>query len=171
MVIKLIKFILILGISALTGFLSTRYFLLLPKEQPVILNKTEKIIISEEKGIVEIIKKIQPSILKDGIAVTSDGFVVTLAGLKKTEQNNLPVVDLADWAKLDLGQRVVLIGENRVEAGIISQIKKDLIITNISAYIDVNGWPVANLEAKVIGLAKVIQGKVNIVPIKLKFED
>jgi len=171
MVVKLIKFILILAASSLTGFLSARYFLPLPKEQPVILNKTEKIIISEEKGIVEIIKKIQPSILEDGVVATSDGWVAALDGLKKTEQSNLLVVDLADWDKLDLGQRVVLVGKNRVEAGIISQIKKDLIITNISAYTDVNGWPVADLEAKVVGLAKVIQGKVNIVPIKLEFEE
>jgi len=171
MVVKLIKFILILAASSLTGFLSARYFLPLPKEQPVILNKTEKIIISEEKGIVEIIKKIQPSILEDGVAVASDGWVADLNGLKKIAQNNLPVIDLADWNKLDLGQRVVLVGKNRVEAGIISQIKKDLIITNINAYTDVNGWPVADLEARVIGLAKVIQGKVNIVPIKLTFED
>ncbi|MFH1392299.1 MAG: hypothetical protein ABIG90_01270 [bacterium] len=171
MALKIIKLILILGVSAAAGFLSAKYFLVLSKEQPVILNKTEKIIISEEKGIVEVIKKIQPSILEQGLAVTSDGFVASLDGLKKIEQNNLPIVDLADWEKLNLGQRVVLIGENRVEAGIISQIKKDLIITNIVAYTDVNGLPVANLEAKVIGLAKVIQGRVNIVPIKLTFED
>ena len=67
MFVKLIKFILILAASSLTGFLSARYFLPLPKEQPVILNKTEKIIISEEKGIVEIIKKIQRSLKKDWI--------------------------------------------------------------------------------------------------------
>lgn len=170
MVIKLIKFILILSISGLAGFVSARYFLPLSKEQPVILNRTEKIIISEEEGIVEIIKKIQPSILADGVAVAADGWVANLNGLKKIKQNNLLVVDLADWNKLNLGQRVVLIGPNRVEAGIISQIKKGSIITNISAYTDVDGWPVADLSAKVIGLAKVIQARVTIVPIELDFE-
>jgi len=125
MVVKLVKFILILAISALAGFLSARYFLPLPGEQPVILNKSEKIIISEEKGIVEVIKKIQPSILADGVVVTSDGWVATLDGLQKISQNNLPVIDLADWDKLDLGQRVILVGQSRVEAGIISQIKKN----------------------------------------------
>lgn len=171
MVAQIIKFILILLTGGIGGFLSSKYFLPLPAEQPVIINKTEKIIISQEQGIVEIIKKIQESIHRQGLVVSSDGFVVTLEGLKKINQKNLPVVDLADWDKLELGQRVVLISQNKVDAGIIAQIKKDLIITNIEAYTDINGSPVADLNAKVIGLAKVIQGKVNIVPIKLFFED
>lgn len=169
MVDKLVKFILILAVGALGGFLADRYYL--PKEQPVIINRTEKIIISEEEGIIEVIKKIQPLIHKDGLVVASDGWVATLDGLKKMDQENLLVADLADWKKLELGQRVVLINKNKVNAGIISQIKKDLIITNIESYIDINGSPIADLSAKVIGLAKVIQGKVNIVPIKLTFEE
>jgi hypothetical protein len=175
MVFKIIKLIiktfLILVIGGIGGFLADRYFL--SDERPTIINKTEKIFVNEEKGIVEVVKKIQPSVVEVkgnlGCIVSADGVVATLEGIKTVDKDNLPVVDLRDWDNLELGERVVLVSMNRVDSGVVSQIKKDAVFTNIEAYTDVNGAPVADLDARVIGLAKVVQGKVRVMPIELSF--
>lgn len=139
-------------------------------EEPVVIQKHNEIVVSQEEGIVEIIKKIQPLVLKVegemGCLVSADGLVATLDGFKKTELEKKPAIaDLVDQQELQLGQRIVVVGQERVEAGILSQIKKDYLLTNIRDYVEINGAVVADLEGKVLGLAKVVQGRIRIYPL------
>ena len=138
-----------------------------------------------------------------GLIITSDGLIVTLSelvpqgsdfsffidgeqiyfqilsrkdnlALIKLEKENLPTVSFADLEKLELGERVFLIGtvfENEkpssiVNEGIIKTFNEDFIKTNISEEYNAAGSPLFDIEGSVLGLNTVNKaGKVIAIPI------
>jgi len=169
---KVILLIAVLLTSFAGTFLGWRY--LYPSAEPVVVNQTKEIFITEEQGIVDVINRVSPLVKKEngqiGAIITADGLMATLQGNTQTQHYNLPVIDLVDWQEINLGERIIVVGIDRVETGIISKIEANYLLTNIKDYVDVNGFLVVNLQAQAVGLAKVEQGRIKIMPINLSFE-
>ncbi len=81
--------------------------------------------------------------------------------LLKVEENNLPVVDLADFSEILLGQRIVLIGAEVSESslnkfvniGIVRSMKGNSVRLNLGEEsLLANGSPLVDIKGKVIGL-------------------
>jgi len=101
--------------------------------------------------------------------------------LIKLEANNLVSRGFADLSKLRLGERVFLIGftfeematgtllkpgEKIVNEGIVKTFDQDLIQTNISEDISLQGSPLFNIEGEVLGLTTFSEaGQVLAIPV------
>lgn len=95
--------------------------------------------------------------------------------LLKIEENNLPVVSLADLENLRLGQRIVLVGGELIEEsvnkfvnlGIIRSISRGKLEINLEEENSLaNGSPSINIQGQVIGLNLIdSRGLIKIVPV------
>ena len=139
-----------------------------------------------------------------GIVLTSDGLILTLSDLApqnyeikiflgekefvpkvlqrknnlallKVEEKNLPTVSFADFEKINLGERVFLIGEifenqtpkKVVNEGIIKTFDEKLIQTNIFESKNLLGSPLFDIEGQLIGLNTIDkEGKILAISIK-----
>jgi S1-C subfamily serine protease len=139
-----------------------------------------------------------------GLILTSDGLILTLSdlvpqnyeikvflegkeftpkvlqrkndlALLKIEEKNLKTISFADFEKINLGERVFLLGlifENNLEKmvvneGIIKSFDENLIQTNIPEAKDLQGSPLFNIEGQLVGLNTVDkEGKILALSIK-----
>ncbi len=94
--------------------------------------------------------------------------------LIKIEKTNLPTAGFANLEKLKLGERVFLVGivfekgtpKKIVNEGIIKSFDENLIETNISEEIFLQGSPLFNIEGEVLGLNIVDEkGMISAIPI------
>jgi len=97
--------------------------------------------------------------------------------LVKVEKANLPTVGFANLEKIKLGERVFLVGlifENQkitppglvVNEGIIKSFNENLIQTNITEEIFLQGSPLFNIEGEVLGINTIDKdGKVITIPV------
>jgi len=206
----------------------------LQTDQPVVIEKSEKITVTEESGIIQAVKKISPAVVSivserdfrgffgniyqqktggTGFIITNDGLiatnkhvvadqqaaytVVTQEGenyeakviardpsndfaIIKIEAENLPIVDLGNSNDLEVGQRVIAIGntlgeyQNTVTAGVVSGISRsikagngwfqtesleDVIQTDAAINPGNSGGPLINLNGQVIGINTAIDQK------------
>jgi len=94
--------------------------------------------------------------------------------LIQVEEKNLPIVGFADLGKIKLGERVFLVGvefekqnvKKIVNEGIVKSFDEKSIGTNISERYTLDGSPLFNIEAQVLGLNTIDEnGKVIAIPI------
>ncbi|MEK7124115.1 MAG: serine protease [Patescibacteria group bacterium] len=98
--------------------------------------------------------------------------------LLKAEKNNLSTVGFANAEKIKLGQKVFFIFPDSIASqtgsdpvwlvneGIIKQLGKDFIKTNISEPKNINGAPAFNLAGELVGLSYTdTDGVISIIPI------
>lgn len=212
-------------------YLSTIPFLsrysFLRSDQPVVIEKKERVTVTEESAIIEAVKKISPAAVS--IAASRDvrgffgeileqkgggtGFIITNDGLIATNKHvvadpkatytvvtsdgknyeaqviardpsndfaiikigaeNLPVVELGNSSDLEVGQRVIAIGntlgeyQNTVTTGVVSAIGRSIIASsglfqseNLEDVIQTDaainpgnsGGPLVNIRGQVIGI-------------------
>ena len=92
--------------------------------------------------------------------------------LIKIDRNNLSTIGFADANRIKLGQKVFLVASTSIKQdnwlaneGIISQINKESIQTNISESINVVGSPLFNTVGELIGISFIDQeGKLSAIP-------
>ena len=92
--------------------------------------------------------------------------------LVKLEAANFQSVSFADLNKTKLGERVFLVGvlkENKiiVNEGIIKNLDKNLIQTNIKEDVSLRGTPLFNIQGEVLGLNTIKEGEVLSIPVSL----
>lgn len=94
--------------------------------------------------------------------------------LVKIEKTNLPTVGFANFEKLKLGERVFLVGtifqkagtKKIVNEGIVKNFDENLIETNISEEIFLQGSPLFNIKGELLGLNTIgKKGEVLAIPI------
>jgi len=215
------KFILILLIGGLGGILAEifvlPYLIALPlfsrvdflrqfRNGTVVINKTEKVYITENQAIEEAIDAISPRLAAiqsfrgnqmigegSGFILASDGWIITAGDLAplnadriliycngesftvkdirrdpknnlvllKIEQNNLPVVSLADFTDVHLGEQVILIGGQKTPAGLykfvnlgtVRGLNQGIMEINLKeSSILANGGPLINIKGEALGL-------------------
>ena len=208
-------------------------------DKVVIADKTENINVEENSAIIEVAKKVSPSVVTivgkrnvidfwgqtsqkessgTGFILTSDGMILTNKhvveesraeytvitndgkdfeaevlsldpsydlAILKIKAENLPIIDLGDSNNLEIGQRVVAIGnalgqfQNSVTAGIISgkgrpisvgssfdslesELYEDLLQTDAAINPGNSGGPLLNLAGQVIGVNTAVADGENI---------
>ena len=96
--------------------------------------------------------------------------------LKRDLKENLALVKLsspilkttgfADLEKLEIGERVFLLGPKVVNEGIIRSFNQNLIQTNMIEDSSLSGSPIFNIKGEILGISTInAQGKVSIIPI------
>lgn len=179
----------------------------------VILNPTQTITVQENVALTQAIERVGKTVVEvrakttdgkilegTGLAVTSDGLIVTLAELvppgadfyfnvdgewptwqilKRDVKNNLALVKLnksglrtagfADFRKIEIGERVFLLGVMRISTstntfiddGIVSYFTENSVATNIRQT-RAAGTPLFNISGEVVGLNTIdAQGRVS----------
>lgn len=199
-------------------------------KQKIVTQKEERIIVKEESGIIEAVKKVQPSVVSiistsnvmgffgriyeqkgggTGFIISEDGLILTnkhvisdrnakytvlLAdgrsfagkvistdplndiGVLRIDASNLKTAELGDSDKLEIGQRVIALGnalgefQNTVTTGIVSAVHRtimagegeaterleDLIQTDAAINPGNSGGPLINLAGQVVGINTAI---------------
>ena len=101
--------------------------------------------------------------------------------LIKIEKSNLPTVSFANLEKLNLGERIFLVGiifekdadlagagpylKKNVNEGIVKSFDENFIKTNITEKEALSGSPLFNIEGELLGLNIIEDGKVVTIPI------
>lgn len=239
--VSLIIFIIIAFVAGGVGSFVTNKFILpylstipfleqysfLQSDKPVVIEKKEKVTLTEESGVIEAVKKVSPAVVSitsardmrgffgntfqqksggTGFIVTNDGLIATNKhvvadssasytvitndgktfnakivardpsndfAIIKIEAENLPVVELGNSADLEVGQRVIAIGntlgeyQNTVTTGVVSAMGRsitagnslfqtesleDVIQTDAAINPGNSGGPLVNIKGQVIGI-------------------
>jgi len=196
-------------------------FLKSVNERTITIEKTVETKISEDRAVVEAIKKVAPSVVsitfssketgdsgeqKIGFILTSDGLVFAKtdrlaeekndvvkikfqdnsvlearqisfdklngAAIFKVEADNLPMVTFGDSGKLELGEKIIALGDGIVADALVSQIindypsiaspektninpavqKKIIITKNIPQ--NIFGAPLINIKGEIVGISE-----------------